>query len=402
MKSLRKTLTVASFVMGNLIGAGFFMMPAAVAHLGHNLIWSWIIGASIAFIFALIFGKLYVLYPNSKDLSDFFEDMNIKQTVAILYWLGIIVGNIIVFSVIVSVFNFANYREMLVFVVALIFFLSISNHFFYAEDVDKIEGVLSFLKFLLLFLIPILVFFSSYNKISVPVAKGGISDVFQIGVLSFWSFMGIETAGVFGNGKEAQNGLLIGILACFILYISSCFLIVGIVPFSVLTEGKDIPLVALINHSKLSFLSNYVRYLIAFTSLASLYGWFATSSKIALSFAKSGVFPSFFLKETRSDSSFWGLWGSSILTLIGFWSVSFFDKNTQFELIADFCVNISLIIFAMCANVLYFKSNSVFDFLLSLLGIILIVLLLSIKFCFSLFTVILFVLFYYFCKYFIY
>lgn len=399
MKSFKSTLTVTFFVIGNLVGAGFFLMPTSVAVLGFNLVWSWLIGAFIAFIFALIFGKLYVLYPGSRDLSDYFEDFDLKRSIAFLYWIGIVVGNVIVLTMAVAALKVCSFSYSLILGGGLIVLLSFGNYFFTEEDVAVIESFLSFLKFSLLLFIPIVIFISNPTQLSIPVAAGSIVDVLRVGLLSFWSFMGIETAGVFGSGKAARNGLLIGIFACFSLYVLSCFLIVGSVPVSLLIGGQELPLVYLVKFSKFSALSSCIGYLIAFTSIASLYGWFATSSKIALTFAKSGLFPRFFLKVTKSHSSFWGLWGSAFLTFIIFAITSCFNVSQQFELIADFCVNISLIIFALCANVLYIKSDSFIDIALSLIGMIFVIVLLSMNFLFSLFSVFLFVFCYHISRY---
>lgn len=389
---MRETLTVALFIIGNLIGAGFFMMPASVAAIGSNLVWSWLAGATIAFSFALIFGKLFVFFPNSETLCDYFENFSLKQTVAILYWVGAIVGNVVLLVMTVAALKPQSFLVSLLGAFFVMLILTLINHCFTYETVQFIEIILSVLKFSLLIFLPMLIFISDPLAIKIPPATGGFAEITRLGALSFWAFLGIETAGVFGKGRSAKNGLLIGVVACFLLYVFSCFLIVGVVPLDLLSAGKEIPLVLLIQRSKFPFLAEYVSFLISFTCFGALYGWVAATSKMSLSYANAGVFHHFFLNATKSDTSILGLWLSSCITFLIFLLVGGFQVSQQFEIIADFCVNITLFIFWLCAFVLMFKSNRVFDKFLSVFGMFFVGFLLAMNFYSSLVSLVLFLL----------
>lgn len=365
-----ETLTVALFIIGNLIGAGFFMMPITFAPLGISMIWSWSVGAIIALTFSLIFGRLYYFFPNSEVLSDYFEDFALKQTVAVLYWIGAIVGNVLLLSMILVPLKFNSFNLVVFVGFCVILLITVINHALSYEAVAFIESVLSVLKFSLLVFLPLCVFFSNPKPLSLPQPELDFLKIIKLGALSFWAFLGIETAGVFGKGKSATNGLLIGILACFVLYVFSCLLIVGSVPMEFLNPDKGvIPLVVLIQNSKFAYLQKYISLLISFTCFGTLYGWVAATSKMSLSYAKTKLFSSVFLEETKSGNSIIGLWSSSIVTFLFFVFVSFFNVSEQFNMIADFCVNITLFIFCLCAGSLFSRSNSFYDKFLSLFGL---------------------------------
>lgn len=390
-----ETLTVAFFILGNLIGAGFFMMPASVAFLGFNLVWSWGIAAFIAFLFCFIFGRLYILYPESDDLSDYFEDFALKQTIAFLYWIGIIIGNVIVMVMMINSLKLESFSLGLLVAFLILYFICCGNYFINLTSFVIIESILSFMKFFLLLCIPLVVFYFVPVKFNLLFAAGSVYDVLDVSVLVFFSFMGIETAGMFGRSINARNGLFLGVFLCFLLYVFNCFIIVGVVPFDVMKCQGEIPLVCLLNYSCLNYYAGYVKYLVLFTSVTSLYGWFAISSKIALSYAKKGLFSSSFLVQTKSGGSSLGLFLSAILTFFIFVLISLFNVHSQFEILADFCVNIALIIFALCANTLYMLSSVFYDVIFSLIGIISIVLILANSFIFSLTCCGLFVVIYY-------
>lgn len=387
---MRETITVALFVIGNLIGAGFFMMPATVAPLGMNLIWSWSAGVIIALAFALIFGRLYDWYPEAETLSDYFDQYSLKQSVAILYWVGAIVGNVVLLTMVIAALKPSSFIISVFGAFCAMLVLTLINHFLCYETVESIEVFLSVLKFSLLIFLPLFIFFSDPYRVTLPSAQGSFNDIIKMGALSFWAFLGIETAGVFGKGDSAKRGLLIGIIACFVLYVLSCFLIVGSVSLNVLKDSKEIPLVLLIRNSKFPGLSKYVSVLISFTCFGSLYGWVAATSKMSLSYAKNNVFPKVFLLETRSHNSVFGLWSSSIVTFIIYVFVCTLQVGAQFEMIADFCVNITLFIFCLCAYVLFSKSVFVFDQLLSVFGFVFVGFLLSMNLYFSVISFVLF------------
>jgi len=353
---------VAMFVIGNLVGSGFFMMPSILAPIGSNLLYSWAIACSLALIFAYIFGRLSVLFPDSNVLSDYFEHKGFKKFIAISYWVSCIFGNVGLLVVVVCNLNFFT---PIINGTLVLLLLTLLNHYLSYECIEKMEIFLTILKFALLVFLPVLLFAMNPNIFSMPQANGSYNQVISIGVSSFWAFLGIETASIFGNGKSAQKGLMYGVVACCILYVLISLFIVGSISKEALIVSSS-PFALLFSKAGIS--QNFSSFIIAFTSFGALYGWIAATAKMALFYSKSNVFPKQFLTQTNSNLSTLGLWGSSILSILLFYSVSSMNLAQQFDFVATVCVYFTLFLYIFCAYVL-FASKEYKDKIISAIGI---------------------------------
>jgi amino acid transporter len=366
----KTTLNIAFFVIGNVIGSGFFMMPALLAPLGSNILYSWMVAGSIAFIYSYIFGKLYTTFPDSSVMSDYFQNRAFKKFIAFSYWISCIIGNTGLLVIVVSGFNLSS-SNSLILALFLSAFLTYVNHVLRYETVANIEIVLTLLKFSLIIFCPIALFLCKPDLFSMPLPAGTNNDIIKIGVASFWVFLGLESAAVFGSGKEAKHGLLIGVSACFTLYLLTSFFIIGVVPAQELAASSA-PFILLFHTAKLYALEPYIRFLVIFTSLGALYGWIAATSKMSYLFAKDGVFPSIFLKKTTSENSAAGLWTSSLLMCLLFVAVSFADGSKQFDIIANSCTYLTLVLYQICAYALWKNSKEKMAQVVAICGIILV------------------------------
>jgi basic amino acid/polyamine antiporter, APA family len=357
---------VSFFVVGNIIGSGFFLMPSILAPIGLNLISAWGLSFCIAFLFAFIFGGLYEKFPDKKALSEYFKKDHNRKTIAFLYWVSCIVGNAGLLIVISANLGF----NFLISGCFLIILFTLLNGFFDTKVVEKSEIFLTVLKFGILVLMPLLFVILKPSMFTMPDFLGSKSEVLSIGVSSFWAFLGLETAGVFGSGKSAKRGLIFGVVACALLYVMTSLIIVGSVDKNVLANSS-IPF----GDFSRAFFSNdsllpIVRLIISITGMGALHGWIATTAKFALECAKSGTFPSIFKAKLKSGVSKAGLYISSALTFLVFLSVSHLQVQEQFNFIADLTVFSIFLIFTSCAYCLYRDCDSLFNKVISVLGII--------------------------------
>lgn len=365
---MNSTLTVMFFVIGNLIGSGFFMMPALLAPIGSNLIYSWSFAFAIALVFSLIFGRLCVLYPKSSVLSDYFKNDIFQKTIAIVYWVACIIGNVGLLVVVISSLNLSINIVFLGFVIISI--LTIANHFFNYNTIARIEILLTVLKFSILLIFPLVFLFLKPDMFVIPEFKGDALQVSKLGISCFWAFLGIETAAIFGSGKSARNGLLLGIFVCSVLYIFSTLFVVGSVDAVELALSASPFSLVVNNFFQSNVYQSYIGFLIAFTSFGALYGWIAATGKMSLAYSKSNVFGKMFLKESTSKNSVVGLWMSSFITFILFALISNIDLKSQFLLIADLCVYITFLIYLFCSFALLKISKNFLDYVFSILGIL--------------------------------
>lgn len=359
---------VMFFVIGNIIGSGFFSVPAILAPIGLNLFYSWTITCSMAIIFALIFGRLYLAFPSASALSDYFISVPVRKLVAVFYWISCLIGNAGLLVILVQ--SLALPVSFIVLGLVVMLILTIINDRLQAETIAKIEIFLTISKFSILIGLPLLTILLKPTLFTLPAPAGSISKITSIGITSFWAFIGIESAAMFGSGSDAKRGLMKGVIACAILYVVTSLIVVGVVgqeavgvqPFALLAEkflGSQWKMVASI--------------IVALTCLGALHGWVATTSKLTLVYAKSDLFPVTFLKKSPSGISFWGLWISSFATLLIFMLAGCMHVERQFSFIADLCVQLTLIIYAFCSYAL-FKKGAFSDKIMASLGILCVVL----------------------------
>jgi len=363
---MNSSFIVALFVIGNIVGSGFFMLPSKLAPIGINLIYSWAIAGTMAIIFAMMFGRLYILFPKSSVLSDYFDNRIFKRVVAMVYWIGCIIGNTGLLVVIVASLNI-KYSVLAGGLIMTL--LTITNGAVRYSVVARVEALLTVLKFTILAGLPICLFMIDPNMFSVPGSTGTGSDIVATGISCMWAFLGIETAAIFGSGVHAKRGLLIGVITCTILYVASSLFIVGVVPAEELANST-MPFSLLITKFFGASAEKYIAFLIAFTAFGALYGWVAATSKMSLIYAKTDVFPKAFLKKAQSDTSYLGLWLSSIASTVLFIAVNHMHIKSQFDFVADLCVYVTLAIYAFCAYMLLRSTKALLDQFIALSSIV--------------------------------
>ncbi len=369
---MNQTLTIAFFMLGNLIGSGFFLMPALLAPFGLSLIYCWAISFLITLVFSLIFIRLCEIFPKADVLTDYLDDSysTLRYSVSSLYWLSCVIANVAYLTILSSCVNF----NPLLTISIVVFLTTLINQFFLYDTIAKIEIFLTGIKFFILLFFPIFIFILFYNNFLMPgwldiCVPNNFSAIVKTSISCLWCFLGIEIISVYAKGpnknKHIKNGMIIGIVLSALLYLISSLIIVS---YPNLSEYnfyqfalKVFPLSApLING------------LIFFSTLVTFYGWTAGISKMTKYFADSGLFGNIFKNATKSEGSMFGLWISSFLTLILFLAISKFNIYEQFFIIADLCVYITLLIYGLCSYSLL-KKGFIKDKILSVLSFMILI-----------------------------
>ncbi len=86
-----------ALVIGNMIGAGIFMMPAALAGFGGISILGWLVSAAGALVLARVFSALTKMVPNSHGGPYAFAKAGFGDYIGFLvawgYWVSIWIAN---------------------------------------------------------------------------------------------------------------------------------------------------------------------------------------------------------------------------------------------------------------------------------------------------------------------
>ena len=88
---------LATFVVANnMIGSGFFLLPASLATSGSVTVFSWIVGTALALMLGGAFARLARDYPNLQSSDDYVRPSlgrDASFLASSLYWASSWIGN---------------------------------------------------------------------------------------------------------------------------------------------------------------------------------------------------------------------------------------------------------------------------------------------------------------------
>jgi APA family basic amino acid/polyamine antiporter len=324
--------TSTSLVVGNMIGAGVFMMPAALASYGSISLLGWIFSAAGAILLARVFSNLSKLMPSAdggpyaysrKGLGDFAGFL-----VAWGYWISIWCTNAAIAVSLVSAlstfFPALATNALLAVITGLgaIWFLTWVNTLGILAS-GKLQLVTTLLKILPLLFVAIGGLFFIHKGNFFPFNVSGKSDFYAISATAtytFFAFLGLECAtipscSVADPEKTIPRATMLGILTTASIYIISSISIMGMIP------GKDL------QHSVTPFADAAViiwgggaRYWVsagvAIAAFGALNGWILIQGQMPYAIAKDKLFPPAFCKENRKGVPARGIIISSILVSV--------------------------------------------------------------------------------------
>jgi basic amino acid/polyamine antiporter, APA family len=321
--------TSTSLVVGNMIGAGVFMMPAALAAYGGISLLGWVFSAIGAFLLAKVFSNLSKMMPqvdggpyaySRRGLGDFAGFL-----VAWGYWISLWCTNAAIAVSLVSALStffpaLATNALLAVFTgLGAIWLLTWINTLGIVTS-GKLQLVTTILKIIPLLLVAGggLFFFRAANFL--PFNASGVSDwaaISATATFTFFAFQGLECAtipsgSVANPEKTVPRATMLGIGITTIIYILSTVSLMGMIP------GKDL------QHSVTPFTDAAVmiwgsnaRYWIsagvAIAAFGALNGWILVQGQIPRAIAKDHLFPHLFSKENKKGVPARGMVIGSIL-----------------------------------------------------------------------------------------
>lgn len=362
--------TLTALVVGNMIGSGVFLLPAALAKLGTITIYSWIITAIGSLFLALVFSKLSTVFPKTGGpyiyCKETFGDY-IGFQVAYNYWIYMWVGNAAIavaftgylssFFPILATNSFYGFLAT----ASIVWFFTLINiigvHF--AGVIQLILTILKFFPLIILSVIGIF-FIDSKNLTFFNISDVSNFSAFSSGaVLTLWAFLGMESASIPADEvkdpkKTIPRATIIGTLLTMLIYILSTVAIMGVIP---VTELKDstAPFADFAAH----LFGPWGKAIIALVAIIScagaLNGWILLQGQIPLAAAKDQLFPSFFAKLSKRRTPAFGIAFSSLLITV----ILFF--NFHKSLVNQFTFIIQLAVLAALIAYLY---TTIAEFLL--------------------------------------
>lgn len=324
--------TSASLVVGNMIGAGIFLMPAALAAYGSISLLGWVFSSVGAFLLARVFSNLSMLMPTAdggpyaysrKGLGDFAGFL-----VAWGYWISIWCTNAAIAVSLVSALStffpvLATNALLAIFTgLGAIWLLTWVNTLGIMAS-GKLQLVTTILKIIPLLLVAIGGLFFFRLKNFIPFNASGVSDFSAItstATYTFFAFLGIECAtipsgSVSNPEKTIPRATMLSILMTTVIYIVSTISVMGMIPIKNLqhsfTPFADAAVIIWGSSARY-----WVSAGVAIAAFGALNGWILIQGQMPYAIAKDKLFPAVFCKENKKGVPARGIIISSILVSI--------------------------------------------------------------------------------------
>lgn len=348
-------------VANNMIGSGFFLLPATLARSGAVTVFSWLIGTLLAVALGGAFARLARQYPDLTSPDDYIRpslgrDMGFLATTA--YWLSSWVGNNAIavaavgyLVILLPVGDSAGVQ--LAGQVLLIWSM-------FALNLLGPRNIARFQSFCVVFgLLPVAaILIAGWAYFDPDIYRAGWNVSGQsdaavaIGSLAtvFWAFIGLETgamvAGVVRNPeRNVPIATLGGILLAGVVYMVSSVLMMGIVPVEQLASSSA-PFALVAGQMFGVWAIPVIAAAAALKATGTLGGWMLVTGESGARAAQRGFLPSIFGRLLKNGAAGPGLLIVVIsMTLIAFTTVSD-TVGSQFETIINMAVTLVVMAYA--------------------------------------------------------
>ncbi len=323
-------ITATSLVVGNMIGAGIYVLPATLAGYGSVTLVGWVLTALGALVLAKIFGNFSKIIVNKSGgpytyTREGFGDF-IGFLVAWGYWICLWVGNAAIVIAIIGALSFffpvleTNKLLSVGVGLAFIWFFSWINSRGVKESgrIQVITTVIKLLPLVLIILVGAFMFdinnFPDFNL----TGESNLTTIPLVATLTLYAFLGLECATIPAENiknpeKIVPKATMYGTMISTVIYILSTVVLFGMLPVDVL-QNSPAPFA---EASKLiggEFAGYFVAAGAAVSAIGALNGWILVSGQIPMATARDKLFPRIFKKENSKGAPAVAIVIGSLLT----------------------------------------------------------------------------------------
>lgn len=342
----------------NMVGTGIFLLPAAMASIGSISILGWIAGTIGAAAIAIMFAMLGTVDPQpggpyayARETFGSYPGFQSNY----VYWSANLVGNVAVVTTVVGYMTefFPGLRVGLLATVCgvALIWLSVAANLLGARFVGYLTSWSAGIALVPLVLISVAgwawfdpsIFRASWNPDGMP----PLSAITSSAAIALWAFMGIESAsvaaGVIDNPRRnVPLATMFGLVIATFLYISTCVVLMGIVPVSAL-KISEAPFSLAAGHLFGTFGALAIALCAILKSGASLIGWTLTIAQSAHAAAQDGMFPRLFGTSSRKGVPIWNFVISGVLMSVVLIATASASLNDQFKTVIDMAIVLTLL-----------------------------------------------------------
>lgn len=321
-----------SLVVGNMVGAGVFLMPSALAAYGGISLLGWAFSAAGAFLMAVIFSRLSKLLPGANGGPYAYTREGFGNFMGFLvawgYWISIWCSNaalaVSLVSALSTFFPILNGNAVAASLTGLsaIWIISwINTRGIVASG--KMQLVTTVLKMLPLVAVALAGLFFINTDNFIPFNASGLTSFKAItatAATTLFAFLGLECATIPGGSvrnaeKIIPKATILGTLFTTIIYIAGTISVLGIIPAGALQQS--VTPFADAAEKIFGFNARYVVSAgVAMAALGALNGWILIQGQIPYAIAKDNLFPTLFKKENRKGVPSAGILIGSLLVSV--------------------------------------------------------------------------------------
>lgn len=348
-------------VANNMIGSGFFLLPATLARSGAVTVFSWLIGTLLAVALGGAFARLARQYPDLNSPDDYIRptlgrDMGFLATT--LYWLSSWIGNnaiaVAAFGYLVILLPVGDSPGVQLTGQVLLIWAMFALNLLGPRNIARFQSFC--VVFGLLPVAAILIAGWAYFDPDIYRAGWNVSGTSDaavaIGSLAtvFWAFIGLETgamvAGVVRNPeRNVPIATLCGILLAGVVYMVSSVLMMGIVPVEELASSSA-PFALVAGQMFGAWAIPVIAAAAALKATGTLGGWMLVTGESGARAAQRGFLPRVFGRLLKNGAAGPGLLIIVLsMTLIAFTTLSD-TVGSQFETIINMAVTLVVMAYA--------------------------------------------------------
>lgn len=318
-----------SLVIGNMIGAGIFLMPATLASYGSISLLGWVFASAGAIILARIFANLSRYMPaadggpyaySQRGLGDFAGFL-----VAWGYWISVWTANAAITVSLISALStfipsLASHPVQAALTgLAFIWLLTwINTKGIVTSGIVQVITTIGKVVPLLTVAIAGLFFIKLENFH--PFNSSGASTLSAITAtttLTFYSYLGIECATIPSSSvtdpeKTIPRATMLGTILATLIYILSSVAAMGMIPPEILKNSVT-PFADAADQIFGSGARYWVSAGVAIAAFGALNGWILIQGQVPYAISKDGLFPAIFTRKNKNGVPVMGVVISSVL-----------------------------------------------------------------------------------------
>lgn len=314
---------LATFVVANnMIGSGFFLLPASLAKSGGVTALSWLLATALAVMLGGAFARLARQHPNLESPDDYVRPALGRDAgflASTMYWISSWIGNnaiaVAAFGYLVILLPIPNTPVINLIGQIILIWLMFALNLLGPKSIARFQSMC-----VVLGLLPVaVILIGGWNSFDTGVYRAswnvsGNSDAHEVlASLApvFWAFVGLETgamvAGVVRNPeRNVPKATLCGILIAGIVYLLSSVLMMGIVPAAELAASSA-PFALVAGKIFGPWAIPIIAAAAALKATGTLGGWMLVTGESGARAAHRGFLPAIFGRLRVNGSAGWGL-----------------------------------------------------------------------------------------------